>query len=310
MKIVFLDSYSVGDADLTPIKQLGDYTEYENTQPEDVVARCADADVVITNKVRIFRAQIDSLPKLRLICVAATGTNNVDSAYAVSKGILVKNVPAYSTQSVAEATFSLVLALLRGTIFYDNYVKGGSYAVSGRCFNLHYPISQISGKRWGVIGLGNIGRRVAEFATAFGADVIYYSTSGKNNSTEYTSVSLDELLEESDIVSIHSPLNEQTENLLDMYQLQKMKRSAILVNVGRGKIINEEALAKALDEGLIAGAGLDVFEYEPINEDNPLLRLKHPDRLIVAPHCAWSSAEARKELVWVIARNISENILQ
>lgn len=304
MKIVFLDSYSLGDSDLTPISSLGNYTQYEMTEPTQVVERCAGAQIVITNKVRLFKAEIDALPELRLICVAATGTNNIDTQYAAQQGIEVLNVPAYSTQSVAEATFALVLTLLRNVSFYDRYVKDGSYGSSDRCFNLDKPVSQISGKRWGIIGMGNIGRQVARLAQAFSAEVYYYSTSGQSRQEEFRRVSLDELLNSCDIISIHCPLNPQTQALIGYAQMAKMKSSAILINVGRGGIVVEADLAQALNEGLIAGAGLDVFSNEPIENNNPLLRVTDMDRLVLAPHCAWSSQEARKVLVSGIAANI------
>lgn len=303
MKIVLLDRYSLGDTDLSGLAALGEYVEFENSQQSQVAYRCQGAEVIITNKVKVMREQMDALPSLRLICVAATGTNNVDTAYAAEKGITVRNVPAYSTQSVAETTISLVLALLRNVVFYDDYVKT-RYADSDRCFNLDRPISQISSKRWGIVGMGNIGRRVAEIATAFGASVCYYSTSGKNSNAGYPCVSLDELLSTCDIVSVHCPLNNQTYKLISYAQLKCMKPTAILVNVGRGGIVVESDLARALNENLIAGAGLDVFSNEPIEKGNPLLELKDSYKLIAAPHCAWSSAEAREVLVAKIVENI------
>lgn len=305
MEIVLLDRYSLGEADLSAFAALGNYTAYDNSQQSQVVARCSDADVIITNKVKIMRAEMDALPNLKLICVAATGTNNVDMDYAALCGIKVRNVPAYSTQSVAEATLSMVLALLRNTLFYDEYAKR-RYAASDRCFNLDRPISQVSSKRWGIIGMGNIGRRVAELATAFGASVCYYSTSGKNPDAGYERATLQTLLATCDIVSIHCPLNEQTQHLIAGDELRQMKPTAIVVNVGRGGIIAETDLAQALDNGTIAGAALDVFGNEPIEVGNPLLSIRDPYRLVVAPHCAWSSAEARSVLVEKIAHNIRQ----
>lgn len=309
MKIVILDSYSFGNTDLSPITSLGECTIHDNSTQEQVVDRCQSADVVVTNKVKIFREQMDALPDLRLICVAATGTNNVDLEYAEIKGITVLNVPAYSTQSVTEATVSMVLALLRNTLYYDNYVKSGLYAASGRCFNVDMPISQISGKRWGVIGMGNIGKSVAGMASAFGAKVCYYSTSGMNNANDYPQVTFDELLESCDIISVHCPLNNATTALLGYAEFCKMKNTAILVNVGRGGIVVESDLAKALNEGVIAGAALDVFEQEPIHVSNPLLSVLDSYRLILAPHSAWSAAEARDVLIATIAQNISKQSL-
>ncbi len=306
INIVFLDAYSAGDSSLEAIRKLGNLTIYEDTNQAQVVERSKEAHIVISNKVKIFKEQIDELPNLKLICVAATGTNNIDSQYAASKGIVVKNVPAYSTQSVAEATFSFVLALLRQVPFYNDYVKNGSYSASGRWANLDRGISEICGKRWGVISMGNIGQRVAAIATAFGAEVCYYSTSGRNTEQPYASVSLEELLATSDIVSIHSPLNDATAGLIAKEQFSKMKPNAILINVGRGGIVNEEDLADALDNGVIAGAALDVFENEPLEQGSPLLSIKDKYKLVAAPHCGWSSAEARKVLFDVIAKNIEQ----
>lgn len=305
MRIVFLDRYSLGDSDLSPISSLGSYTEYENSTQEQVVERCAGADIIITNKVRVFAEQVDALiPSLKLICIAATGTNNVDIDYAARCGVQVRNVPAYATESVAEATFSMVLSLLRNTLYYDQYVREGHYALSGRGMHLGRSVSQIGGKSWGIIGLGNIGRRVADLAEAFGARVSYYSTSGQNRESAYQHLELDELLSSSDIVTIHAPLCSATDSLINYEKLCMMRRNAILVNVGRGRIVCEADLARALNDGVLAGAGLDVFEREPIDDRNPLLGVADPFRLILAPHSAWSSDEARKTLIEKISDNI------
>lgn len=307
IKIVFLDSYSIAQTDLSCIKALGQYTSYDCSTQEEVVARAKDADVIITNKVKVMEAQMKLLPNLKLICVAATGVNNVDTQYAAAHGIEVRNVPAYSTESVAEATLSMVLALLRNVVYYDRYVKSGAYAASGQCFNLGASVSEIKGKRWGIIAMGNIGQRVAQMASVMGAEVVYYSTSGKNLDAPggYRALSLDELLRTSDIVSIHAPLNDATKGLLAYKQFEIMKPTAIVINVGRGGILVEKDLALALDQGLIAGAGLDVFVNEPIEPESQLLKIKNSDRLVLAPHCGWSSDEAREVLVQKIAENIS-----
>lgn len=305
MKIVFLDSYSLGHTDLSGIKSLGEFIEYADTPSSLVVERSQGADVIITNKVKVMASEIDQLPDLKLICVAATGVNNVDVDYASSKGIEVRNVPAYSTESVAEATFAMVLGLLRNVVYYDHYVKSGVYSNSSRCFNLDMPISEIKGKKWGIIAMGNIGRRVAELAKVFGAEVIYYSTSGKNMGVAgYESVSLDVLLRESDIITIHAPLNDSTRGLIAMPQFEMMKSSAIVVNLGRGGIIVEKDLAEALNSEKICAAALDVFVNEPLEVDSPILSVQNPDKLILAPHCGWASAEAREVLVEVLVKNI------
>lgn len=306
-KIVFLDSYSIAQTDLGCIKALGQYTSYDYCLQNQVVERAKDADVIITNKVKVMEAEMKQLPNLKLICVAATGVNNVDTQYAAAHGIEVRNVPAYSTESVAEATLSMVLALLRNVVYYDRYVKNGAYATSGQCFNLGASVSEIKGKRWGVVAMGNIGQRVAQIASVMGAEVVYYSTSGKNHNATggYRSLSLEELLRTSDIVSIHAPLNEATKGLLAYEQFKMMKPTSIIINVGRGGILVEKDLALALDQDLIAGAGLDVFVNEPIELENQLLKIKNSDKLVLAPHCGWSSEEAREVLVQKIAENIS-----
>lgn len=309
MKIVFLDRYSVGDADLSSLFSMGECVCYDDSTQGEVVERAAGAEVIITNKVRVMREEIMALrSSLRLICVAATGVNNVDLEAAREAGVEVRNVPAYSTESVAEATLGMVLGLLRNVGYYDRWVKSGNYSNSGRCFNLDRSISEVKGKRWGVIAMGNIGRRVAEVATVLGAEVVYYSTSGANlggGGGGYTCLDLPALLGSSDIVTIHAPLNARTQGLIGYEQLQMMRRTAILVNLGRGGIVVESDLAKALDEGLLAGAGLDVFVNEPLERDSALLNVKDQDMLMLAPHCGWSSAEARKVLVGVIVENIS-----
>ncbi|MCD7963557.1 MAG: D-2-hydroxyacid dehydrogenase [Rikenellaceae bacterium] len=306
IKIVYLDAYPLEDIDLSPLAELGEFTEYHTTNPEDVIPRARYADVLIVNKVLVTKDVIDNLPELKLVCVSATGVNNVDVAYAEKKGIAVKNVPAYSTDSVSEATVAYVFALLRNVVYYDRYVKNGSYSASGLTFHTSKSISEIKGKKWGIIGLGNIGRRVAEIATVLGAEVSYHSTSGKNTDGGYRHRYLEELLEESDIVSIHAPLNKSTEGLIGSNELSVIKKTAIIVNMGRGGIVVEKDLAEALDNGHIAGAGLDVFEKEPLEADNPLLKINCPDKLILAPHSGWASREARELLVKKVAENIKK----
>ena len=307
MKIVFLDEYSVCGRDLSSIKRFGDYTGYDVTSPEQVLERCADAEVVISNKVVLNAAIIASLPKLRLICVAATGMNNIDLNAAAEHGVEVRNAVGYSTYSVAETTICSALSLLREVTYYDNYFKSGEYAKSERIFNFDRPTAQLRGKRWGIIGMGNIGREVARLAEAFGCDVAYYSTSGVERNEAYNKLSLNELLNSSDVISIHCPLNERTQNLISAEELAMMKKSAILINVARGGIVNEAALAEALNSGNLRGAALDVFTSEPLRE-SPLYNLQDPYRLLASPHNAWSSVEAIDRLIACIAGNIQEYI--
>lgn len=307
MKIVFLDEYSVCGRTLDGIRRFGDYVGYETTSPEQVVERSKDAEIVISNKVVLDAATIASLPHLRLICVAATGMNNVDLNAAAEHNILVRNAVGYSTYSVAETTICSALALLREVIYYDEYFKSGRYAASDRIFNFDRPTAQLRGKHWGIIGLGNIGREVARLAEAFGCEVSYYSTSGVQRDEAVKSVSLDELLSESDVVSIHCPLNDQTRLIIGAEQFSKMQPSAILINVARGGIVDEQALADALDRGVIRGAAFDVFTNEPLRL-SPLYNLRDPYRFLASPHNAWSSVEAIDRLIGCIERNIEEYV--
>lgn len=305
MKIVFLDEYSVCGRDLSSIKRFGDYIGYDTTSPDQVLERCADAEVVISNKVVLDATIIASLPKLRLICVAATGMNNIDLNAAAEHGVEVRNAVGYSTYSVAETTICSALSLLREVTYYDNYFKSGEYAKSERIFNFDRPTAQLRGKRWGIIGMGNIGREVARLAEAFGCEVVYYSTSGVERDEVYNKLSLNDLLNSSDVISIHCPLNDRTHNLIDAEELAMMKKSAILINVARGGIVNEVALAEALNNGNLRGAALDVFTTEPLRE-SPLYNLQDPYRLLASPHNAWSSVEAIDRLIACIAGNIQE----
>ena len=307
MKIVFLDEYSVCGRNLDGIRQYGEYVGYDMTLPEQVVERSKDAEVVISNKVVLDAEVIAQLPHLRLICVAATGMNNVDLNAAAERGILVKNAIGYSTYAVAETSIGSALALLREVVYYDEYFKSGRYASSPRIFNFDRPTAGLRGKRWGVIGMGNIGREVARLAEAFGCEVSYYSTSGVARDEAYKSVSLNELLSESDVVSIHCPLNDLTRSLIGAEQLSLMKPSAILINVARGGIVDEGALAEALDCGKLRGAAFDVFTSEPLRE-SPLYHLKDPYRLLASPHNAWSPVEAIDRLIGCIEHNIADYV--
>jgi glycerate dehydrogenase len=301
MKIVFLDALTLGNVDFERFKKFGDVKVYETTGANETLSRVKDADIVVTNKVVIDKEIMDGADNLKFIQIAATGMNNVDLEYAKKKGILVKNVAGYSTHSVLQQTFALVLGLLNRVRYFDEYSRK-KYPES-KIFTHIVDWFEIRGKRWGIIGLGTIGKEVAKVAKAFGAEVVYYSTSGKNNDSEYKRLSLDELLKTSDIVSIHAPLNENTKNLIGFEEIMKMKDGAVLVNLGRGGIVNENDLAKALESKDIL-VGLDVFEREPINKDNPLLKFK--EKTLLSPHIAWTSIEARKKLMDGIYKNIEE----
>ena len=304
MKIVFLDAATMGDVSFEPFERLGEFVSYPMSTPEQARERVADADVLMINKVLVNKELIDAAPALKLVCVAATGVNNIDVDYAASKGIPVRNVAGYSTDSVAQSTFMHILSLAGGAPYFDESVKSGSYSRSGMFTDPNWNWTELSGKTIGIIGMGNIGRKVAAIAQAFGMDVCYYSTSGTAHCKEYPCLSLDELLKVSDVVSVHAPLNERTFNLLGAKEFAMMKPTAYVINAGRGAIIVEKDLADAVDNGVIAGAGIDVFVQEPIPEDHPYLKMKHPERMRLAPHVAWASVEARKRLVAMMADNV------
>ena len=308
LKIVFLDAQTLGsDISLAPVSDLGDYVSYPFTKPEDVLSRIAGFDVVITNKVWMGKEQIDASPALKLICVAATGTNNVDTAYAASKGIPVRNAVDYSTESVTQVTWMHILNLVGKARYFDDYVKDGSYSASGCFTNATVPFFELRGKTYGTVGLGNIGSRVSAVAEAFGMKVLYYPTSGKPHSDRYEAdTDLASFLSRCDVVSVHCPLNERTNGLIGYEQLTRMKRSAVIVNMGRGGIVVEADLARALDEGLIAGAATDVFTKEPLPSGHPYLKMQHRERLLLTPHIGWASREARICLVDKIAANIKD----
>jgi lactate dehydrogenase-like 2-hydroxyacid dehydrogenase len=310
-KIVFLDISTIGEVyNLSHFGEIGDFISYDITEPDQRIERISDCQVVITNKVVIDKEIIEACPEMKLICVAATGMNNIDVEYAVRKGIVVKNVAGYSTESVAQSTFSMLLYLIHSTAYYDKYVKEGKYSQSPIFTHYGPQISELKGKQFGIIGLGAIGKRVALIAEVFGAKVMYFSTSGKNLVSQYLHLQLNELLSTSDVVSVHCPLNEQTKDLISEEQLKLMKPTAYLLNAGRGGIINEQALARALDKNLIAGAALDVLSKEPIDPNNPLLKIKQKEKILITPHIAWASKESRSLLVEKIVENIREFLTQ
>ena len=306
-RIVFLDEYSLGGMDLTPIKELGEYIGYDRTTKEQVLERCKGAEVVIANKSLLKAETLRALPDLRFIAIAATGMNNVDLDVAAELGIGVKNVAGYSTSSVAEATLTFALSLLKNTAYFDNYFKSGAYAATEDIFHFGRPVRQLRGSKWGIIGMGAIGREVARLASAFGCEVAYTSTSGAVRKEDYPQMPLEELLGWADVVSIHCPLTPTTKGLIGEKELQKMKPTSIIINVARGGIIDEVALAKALNEKSIAGAGLDVFSREPLHS-SPLYDLEDSYTLVAAPHTAWAADAARKVLIQRIADNIKEHL--
>jgi len=310
MKIVFLDAATMGDTSLAGIEKLGEFVCYPNSSREESHERCTDCEVVILNKVIVDKEFLDHAPKLKLVCESGTGINNIDVDECKKRGITVRNVAGYSTDSVAQCAFMHILNLFGRAFHYDNYVKNGSYSKGGIYTDPAHPFTETKGKVLGIIGMGAIGQKVATIGKAFGMEVIYYSTSGTSHCTDYPSVSLEELLSRADAVTIHAPYNARTANLIGYDQIRLMKRSAVLVNSGRGGIVIEADLARALDEELIAGAALDVFEKEPTPAENPLLHLRNMDRILFSPHIAWSSREARQRLIDSVAENIRKGTNQ
>lgn len=305
MKICILDAKTLGsDIDLSPLKACGELAIYPLTNTEEIEERIEDVDVIITNKVVLNEPVLKNAKKLKLIALTATGYNNIDLDYVGSRGIGVTNVAGYSTKSVAQHTFAMLLQLLEQLSFYDRYVKTKEYTQSDTFAYIEKPFYEINGKRWGIIGMGAIGKEVARLGEAFGCEMVYYSTSGQNNSSNYIRVELEELLKTCDIISIHAPLNEKTIDLITYQELKLMKRQAVLLNLGRGSIINEGDLAIALNEGIIRGAALDVLSKEPIDTKNPLYTVKDQDKWLVTPHIAWASIEARTLLVEEVVENI------
>ena len=307
MKIVFLDRKTIGeDIDLSSYNRFGEVIMYDFSYPNEVPARVKDADIIVCNKTKIDENTIYTAENLKLVCVTATGTNNLDKDYLAKHNIEWRNVAGYSTETVAQHTFALLFYLFEHLAYYDEYVKSERYAGDRLFTHFEKNFHELNGKTWGIIGLGAIGHRVAEIAGAFGAKVQYFSTSGKNHDENIKEVNFDELLSTSDIVSIHAPLNADTENLINNEAIKKMKHSAILLNLGRGPIVNEEDLCEALDNNMIAGAGLDVLSEEPMRKDSPFLKLRNPDRVFITPHIAWASIEARVRLMKIIEDQIAD----
>ena len=306
MNIVFLDRKSIGDdLDLSAFEKLGNVIMHDFSTPAEARERTKDADIIVLNKTPINEETIGLAEHLKLVCVTATGTNNLDKDYLAERGIEWRNVAGYSTESVAQHTFALLFYIWEHLRYYDEYVKGGRYAGDRLFTHFAETFHELAGRTWGIIGLGTIGRRVAQIAQAFGCKVQYYSTSGRNHTEDFREVSFEELLATSDIVSIHAPLNEQTEGLIDAAALKQMKKTAVLINVGRGSIIVEKDLADALKNGTIAAAGLDVLSVEPMSKESPFYGMQD-SRLFITPHIAWASLEARTRLMDIIAGQIRE----
>lgn len=305
MKIVLLDTLTMGsDMNFKCIEALGELVEYGNTSPDEVAERIADADVVALNKVVLSEDVLKYAENLKLICVFAIGYNNIDLEYCKAHNIKVRNVPGYCSGSVCQHTFALLFSLIENMRYYDDFVKDGSYSKSGVANHLAKRFFEIEGKKWGIIGMGSIGRKVASCAASFGADVCYSSISGAVRDEGYPRVPLDTLLTECDIITVHAPLNEKTHHLIGEKELKMMKKTAVIINVGRGSIIDEAALQKAIDDGTIWGAGLDVYGEEPPKADSPVMNIKNKERIVYTPHIAWGSVQARERCISMTAENI------
>ena len=305
MKIVMLDRNSIGfDIDVDLFAKLGDFTYHNTADVETSKTLIKDADVVIFNKTKMNEEILAGAPNVKLLCVTATGFDNIDLEYAQKRGIAACTIKDYSTPAVVQHTFALALSVLEKIRYYDDYVKSGAYSEQMGFSHFEKTYFELQGKTWGIIGLGNIGRGVAKVAEAFGCKVIFYSASGSNTTTDYERVDFDTLCAQADILSLHCPLSDKTRGIMNLDAFRKMKESAVLVNVARGPVVNEEDLYIALTEGLIAGAGLDVLSKEPMDKNNPLGKIKDSEKLIITPHMAWASVEARTRCMEEVYRNI------
>ncbi|MBP5600835.1 MAG: D-2-hydroxyacid dehydrogenase [Lachnospiraceae bacterium] len=305
MNIVILERSSVGmDVSVDSLKELGNVTVYNTTAYEEIKERIKDADIIIANKSKMNEETLKDAKNVKLICEFATGFDNVDLDYCRKRNIGVCNVRDYSTEMVAQHTFAMALFLSEKLAHYDDFVKSGKYANHNRFSYFDIPFKELAGKTWGIIGMGNIGRKVASIAKAFGCKVIFYSVTGKSSVTEYERVDFDTLLKESDFLSIHCPLSDLSRGLIDAKALKKMKKTAYLINVARGPIVKQQDLYDALVNEEIAAAGLDVLEQEPIAKDNPLQKITDSTKLIITPHLAWASVEARERCVSMTYDNI------
>lgn len=305
MKLVVLERNSVGtDIDVSCFERFGEVVYYANTVAEQVANRIEDAQIIISNKAPLNETTLRNASNVKLICLLATGYDVVDLEYCKSRNIKVANVVDYCTFAVAQHTMLLAMMLSEKLAYYDNYVKSGAYSAQDRFSNFDNVFHDLEGKTWGIIGMGNIGRKVASLASAFGCKILFYSASGKSTCTTYTRTDLDTLLQESDILSLHCPLSDRTRNLINKEAFSKMKKTAILINVARGPIVNTQDLYQALIEEQIMAAGLDVLEKEPMPVSNPLSQIKDSTKLIITPHMSWASVEARTRLIAETVKNI------
>ncbi|WP_026517610.1 D-2-hydroxyacid dehydrogenase [Butyrivibrio sp. MC2021] len=305
MKIVVADTDSIGsDMDYSIYDELGEVVYYEDkVTEENAKERLKGARILMINKSQITDKLLDDAPDLELICEFATGFDNANIPACDRHGVKVANVVNYSTASVAQHTFAMLFYLMENLRHYDEFVKRGDYAAQSHFCCLDIPFEELDGKTYGIVGMGNIGRKVAQIATAYGAKVIFYASSGSSDCTDYEQVSFDELLRRSDVISLHCPLSDRTRNLFNKDAFDKMKKNAILINVARGAVVSEQDLFDALDQGKIKAAGLDVLSPEPMAKDSPLLKIQDSGKLIVTPHLAWASTEARTRCLMEVKKN-------
>lgn len=306
MKIVFLDASTLGaDIDLSIYKKFGELTVFGTTSEDEFAAHVADSDVIITNKLKVGRHNLPDCKNVKLICVTATGFDNIDTEYCKENGIAVCNVVGYSTQNVAQLTVAMVMSLYCHLTEYNRSVVDGSYTKGGVANILKPVYHEIFGKTWGIVGYGNIGKQVGIVAKALGCRVIVYKRTPIEGED---CVDIDTLCRESDIISVHTPLNEGTRGLISREKISMMKSDAILINVARGAVCDEEAIADAILDGRLGGVGVDVYSKEPFGEEHPMARISGRDNVILTPHMAWGSYEARVRCCEEISLNIESFI--
>lgn len=302
MRLTVLDAETLGsDVSMDVFASLGELTVHANTAPDEIVEHIGNAHVVLLNKIRLDKAVLEKAPCLQLICIAATGYDNIDVAYCREKGIAVCNVVGYSTQSVAQVTISMALSLITHLAEYNRFVCSGDYTASG-CFNSLEPVfHEIAGKTWGIVGYGNIGRQVGKVAQALGCRVIVYKRTPVEDAE---CVDFETICRESDILSVHTPLNDGTRNLLDEKHIAMLKKDAIVINVARGAVCDEKALAEAVLKGNIGALGVDVYTKEPFPIDHPYQKILHLPNVCLTPHMAWGGHETRVRLLNEMAENV------
>ena len=302
MKIVLLDAATLGeDIDLSVFSSLGEVTVYPATAPHEVKERLAGADVAVVNKIKMNAETLGDDPSVRLICVTATGYDNIDLDFCRTHGIAATNVVGYSTDSVAQITVAMALSLLSHLPAHAATVRSGAYTAGGVANCLQPTYHELAGKTWGIVGFGNIGRRVAAVANAFGCRVIAFK---RTPAEGVACVDLDTLCRESDIISVHLPLSAGTRGIIGEYELSLMKKDAILINVARGAVVDEAALARAVAEDRLGGIGVDVYSVEPMPLDHPFYALRERENVLLTPHMAWGAVEARERCLAEVAENI------